>query len=112
MFPFFISSHSSISVDNQSKTLSAIPTPKANPTAAVIDHPTALKYCNNVSSKPRPSIFPPYDVTKSIFCINSDESKVPDASSIAISDEQVASKTIVSPLDAGTFTLILISFGT
>ena len=48
-------------------------------TAAVTDQPTARKYCNNVSSNPRPSIFPPYDVCKSIFCINSDESKVPAA---------------------------------
>ena len=36
---------------------------------------------------------------------------VPAANSIATSDEQVASKTIVSPFDAGTFTLIVISLG-
>ena len=45
MLPFFISSHSSISEDSQSKTFNAIPTPKAKPTAAVIDQPTALPYC-------------------------------------------------------------------
>ena len=47
IFPFFISSHSSISVDNISKTFNAIPIPKAKPTAAATDQPIALRYCVN-----------------------------------------------------------------
>ena len=48
MFPFLISSHSSISVESQSKTFRDIPTPKPKPIAAVIAYNSERPYCANM----------------------------------------------------------------
>ena len=112
IFPFFISSHSSISVDNISKTFNAIPIPKAKPTAAATDQPIALRYSVNsqtnevVSSR----IMSPYSISMvfMISCINSDESIRPSANEIAISELQEAMNVLNSPFETGTSTLTLI----
>ena len=108
IFPFFISSHSSISVDNISKTFNAIPIPKANPTAAVIDQPTARRYwVKSPIVEFGSNILTPYIISIFfiIICINSDESKLPFAKEIATSESQLATKVLNCPFEAGTATL-------
>ena len=104
--PFLISSHSSISVDSQSKTFKAIPTPKANPTAAAIDQPTARPYCVNIPINEfgSCSIVSPYSISifPMITFMKSDESVDPSANDIANLESQLAINVLNSPFDAGT----------
>ena len=113
IFPFFISSHSSISVDSISNTFNAIPIPKAKPTAAVIDQPIALAYCIKIVPQSRPGMITPYCISMFfiMFCIKTEESKIPFAKDIASSDLQLAINVLNSPLEIGTATLTVIAEG-